>query len=357
MLFLIKSYRRLHWAYPIPNWNNAGKFVETIEEKNDQPNADYNPEFANIEDQAGFDIGGSGIANSNTPSKGTGNEEFDELIETLGYSYDPEQDIFVSRMHPWQRKFVYCRLFDELATVMGMVVDCEPIYFDYNGQKWMIGIWKGQYDMVTGGEIGFYKGIFNINLPGINSGIYYRSVNDDELLPMAFTLKKNGKVLFTRKGKHWWLTGFKLGEFSNPSELSMDISIEFPNEEMRDAFIQGLKEAGYENLDINIEQNLVSFTFDKPRTPQPLSRTRITDWIIQRKNKFLCDEFNRITGEQGTIQDKIRAIEEQSPEIYDKLLTIGSKKPSKEMWGIAIIIAIIVLFLLSDIYSPKIMRK
>ncbi|NLO98202.1 MAG: DUF4474 domain-containing protein, partial [Peptococcaceae bacterium] len=173
MLFLIKSYRRLHWAYTIPNWNNAGKFVETIEEKNDQPNADYNPEFANIEDQAGFDIGGSGIANSNTPSKGTGNEEFDELIETLGYSYDPEQDIFVSRMHPWQRKFGYCRLFDELATVMGMVVDCEPIYFDYNGQKWMIGIWKGQYDMVTGGEIGFYKGIVNINLPGINSGIYY----------------------------------------------------------------------------------------------------------------------------------------------------------------------------------------
>ena len=335
MLFQRMGNNRLRWA----NWENY------------QPEAIYNSEVDDgIELEDNADMNNSELIDfeDNTLSEGTGNEDLDELIEIFGYAYDPEQDIFISRMHPWQRRFGYCRLFDELSSLMGMIIDCEPIYFNYNGKKWMIGIWKGQYDMVTGGEIGLYKGIFNINLPGISSGIYYRSANDDELLPMSFTLKKKGKVLFTREGTHWWLTGFKLGEFSKPSELSMDISIGFPDEIMRDAFIEGLLKAGYRNRDLEINENTVSFTFGKPRTTQPITRTRATDWIIQRKNKFLCDEYLRITGEQCTIQEKVRALEEQSPEIYEKLLTIGSSKPTKELWGIAIIITTLVLYLITQ---------
>jgi len=34
---------------------------------------------------------------------------------------------------------------------------------------------------------------------------------------------------------------------------------------------------------------------DKPRTPQPFTRTKVTDEIIQKKNKLLCDLYNEVT--------------------------------------------------------------
>ncbi len=292
------------------------------------------------------------IETLNVPD-GTGNEELDELIEVAGYSYDPQQDIFISRLHPWQRSIGYCRLFDETASLSGMIIDSEPIHFDYNGRKWMIGIWKGQYDMVTGGEIGLYKGVLNFNIPGISSGLYYRSAGDKELLQMSYTLNKNGKTLFTREGKHWWLTGFKLGEFSQPSELSMDVNITLNNTGMRDAFLAGLRHAGYSDNEISVKGNTVSFTFDVPHTPQPVTRTKATDWVIQKKNKFLCDEFEEITGSHNTIQKKVQAMEEHSPQIYQKFIGVGHKKQSFEILVAAIIVTIIVLYLLSLTIEPE----
>ncbi|NLV88860.1 MAG: DUF4474 domain-containing protein, partial [Tissierellia bacterium] len=40
--------------------------------------------------------------------------------------------------------------------------------------------------------------------------------DDENMLKMRFELFKNHVSLIKRKGKHWWLTGFKLGEFSQP---------------------------------------------------------------------------------------------------------------------------------------------
>jgi hypothetical protein len=324
MFFQRLRFDNIPWALPTQAWQNGRDAVIGVLDK-----------IINT-------------VSANPLPEGTGNEDLDELIEIFGYAYDPEQDIFISRLHPWQRKIGYCRLFDELSPLMGMIIDCEPIYFSYNGKKWLLGLWKGQYDMVTGGEIGLYKGLVNFSIPDLSSAIYYRSAGDDELLSMSFTLKKNGQTLLTRDGTHWWLTGFKLGEFSDPSELSMDASITLANEEMRNAFIQGLKNTGYKREEYTVSGNAVSFTFDVPHTPQPLTRTKFTDWIIQKKNKFLCDEFLRITGSQTTIQEKVRALENQSPEIYQKLLTMGGGKPSLEAGAAAVIIAAIVLYLIAQ---------
>ncbi len=262
----------------------------------------------------------------------TGYDELDKAIETAGYSYDPRQDIFYSNMDPWQRKVGYCRPYDEAAAPLGMIIDCEPIYFEYSGTKWMIGFWKGQYDLVTGGEIGVYTRGLELTIPGIYSGTFYNCASSAELLPMSYTLKKNGNTLFTRKGEHWWLTGFKLGEFSEPSELTMDIKITLNNEIMRDAFLTGLSDAGYSDVELTIARNTVSFTFDIPHTLQPITRTTATDRIIQRKNKLLCDKYQEITGTSEKIQDKIKVVEEQSPEMYEKIVKIGKSKPLYELY-------------------------
>ncbi|MGI5902207.1 MAG: DUF4474 domain-containing protein [Desulfitobacteriia bacterium] len=301
-------------------------------------------------------------------AEGTGYKKFDEIIEIAGYAYDPSQDIFISRLYPWQRNIGYYKLFDTLAPLTGMIFDSEPIYFDYQGERWMIGLWKGQYDLVTGAEIGVYKSLLNF---GAASDLYYRAVSDDELLSLAFTLKKNGQTLFTRKGKHWWLTGFKLGEFSEPSELTMDIEITFPEAGMRDAFVEALRKTGYQDEEITVVGNIVSFTFDEPYTPQPSTRNKISDHINQKKNKFLCDEFNRLTGTHTTVPEKIKALEEiritdiPNLQIFDKSRII-SKFPQFEnlpsssvtnkfyyytAWGVALLLTAIILYLLLRLFG------
>jgi hypothetical protein len=276
-------------------------------------------------------------------TKTANSSELDKLIAFTGYAYDPVQDIFYSTMNPWQRKFGYCRLFDQAAPLTGMIIDSEPIYFEYKGKQWMIGFWKGQYDYVTGGEVGVYTEGFKLKLPGIFSGIFYKSASDDELLDISFTLKKNGKKLFTREGKHWWLTGFKLGEFSEPRELSMDITITLSDEDMCRAFVDGLKKVGYTDRDLTIENNTVTFLFDTPRSPQPATRTRVTDWIIQRKNQLVCNMYQDITGSFTDIRDKLKALEEKSPSIYKRIIMIGRPRLSYEISIASLIIGIILV--------------
>ncbi len=254
------------------------------------------------------------------------NEELDDVFGIAGYDYDPKQDIFYSTVNPWQRKFGYCRLYDEALAPLDMIIDCEPITFSYGGRNWMIEFWKGQYALNTGCEIGFYKEVFNLGIPGLLGSPFYRSVDNKDMMYMAFSLKKKGNELFYREDKHWWLTGFKLGEFSNPSELTMDIGISFKEKDMCYAFIDGLLRAGYPEEEIVKVGNRVYFTFGKPYTEQPITRTRLTDWIVQRKNKIMCAEYRRVTSAYDNIQDKLNVIKKYRPGIYKKAIDVGKSR-------------------------------
>src|SRR5471030_2204142 len=190
----------------------------------------------------------------------------DKGMEIAGYGYDPEQDIFYCNMDAWQRNMGYSRLYDEATAPLGMIVDCEPIYFKYGGKRWLVELWKGQYDLNTGCEVGLYTTEEPVlDIPEVFKYIFYNCVSNEDLLPMSFSLKKNGKIIFSRDDKHWWLSGFKLGEFSEPSELTMDLKITLKDEVMLEAFIEGLKNAGYSEDEIIINGNTVGLVFDKPR--------------------------------------------------------------------------------------------
>jgi hypothetical protein len=259
--------------------------------------------------------------------RGIDENELDEAIEYAGFTYDSEQDIFYSNMNPWQRKFGYCRLYDEAAALWGMIVDCEPIYFEYDGKKWLIEIWKGQYDLTTGCEIGVYttEGP-TLDIPGVFNGTFYNSGSNSDLLHMSCCLQKNNKTLFIREDEHWWLTGFKLGEFSNPSELTMKVTISLKDETMCNLVVKGLKKAGYSDNEIVKAGKQVSFSFTKPKTSQPFTRMKVTDWIIQKKNKHLCKKYQEITGTYNNMQDKLMAIQQKAPKMYSKIINIGKSK-------------------------------
>lgn len=257
----------------------------------------------------------------------TGDEKLDELVEFAGYAYDETQDMFYSIIDAWQREYGYCRLYDEAAAPLGMIMDCEPIYFEYDGKRWLIEFWKGQYDLVTGGEIGIYVAEKDkLNITDVFDNTLYSAVKDEDMLPMIFYLKKKGRVLFVRKARHWWLTGFKLGEFSEPWELTMSLNITLKNEAMRDAFIEGLNKAGYSNKEIAINGNTVALRFKEPHSPQPVTRIPETDKIIQKKNKLLCEKYQEITAPYDKVPDKIKAVQEIAPEIYKKIINMGKGK-------------------------------
>jgi hypothetical protein len=260
-----------------------------------------------------------------TKAKGTGNDALDQLLDSFGYAYDAKQDIFYSTLDAWQRDFGYFRLYDEAAALFSMIMDCEPIYFSYAGKRWLIQFWKGQYGITTGCEVGVYNTTQpDLHIPGIFKGPFFHSVDDENLLHISCTLYKNGEPLFCRKDVHWWVTGFILGAFSEPSDLMADIEITLKDTTMRNAFLEGLMEAGYHQDELLVNENTVCLTFAEPRTPQPFTRNPISDTVVQARNKLLAEMYRQITAPFTDIVDKFQALEEKAPELT---AMIGKNRP------------------------------
>lgn len=255
-------------------------------------------------------------------------EALKDVIDTAGYAYNPDKDIFFSTMEAWQRKMGYCRLYDEATAPLSMIIDCEPFYFSYGGKRWLIELWKGQYGMTTGCEVGIYTSKWpDLNIPNVFNGTFYTCANDNETMYMQFYLKKNGETILSRKNRHWWLTGFKLGEFSETSELVLDVYITFKNRRMRKAFVESVLRTGYTTDEYEIRGNVVALRFDKPHTRQPFSRTIARERIMQKRNKMYCDLYQGITNDYSNTAEKINAVKTQSPELYKEIFNIGKTLP------------------------------
>jgi len=252
--------------------------------------------------------------------------ELNKAIEFTGFAYDPQQNIFYSTHNCWQRKFGYCRLYDEGAIAFHMVIDCEPFYFDYGGKHWLIELWKGQYGMTTGGEIGIYYREDDGKDLGNWTGWHYKSVPDSEYIDMYQILYKNGKPLYTRHERHWWLTGFVLGEFSYPHELTMIARLTLNSYGMRDAFLQALRNKGYQPHEYRVKGLSVAIQFTKPYSPQPYSRNRVTTFFVQRANRMKCNLYRKITGPYNNIIEKMNALRKENDELFRYALTLGKQR-------------------------------
>jgi Domain of unknown function (DUF4474) len=231
-------------------------------------------------------------------------------VVTAGFSYDPQQDFIFSRMDALQRQFGYAYGYDDSIFLINAVIDCEPIFFEFAGKTWMIELWKGQYGVMTGCEIGVYNRSPNNSPPyalldrflgkrehdpNPSHNLFFDCASDSELLKMSFTLKRRGQKLFSRgPEKHWWLTGFKWGELSDPDDLSMDIGIWFANWEMSSAFRNALVDLKYGyNL---IGGSSVAFMFDWPKTFQPRGdpARKAELAAVNSSNRGLVSRYNKL---------------------------------------------------------------
>ncbi len=164
-----------------------------------------------------------------------------QILNACGFEYDEKQGIYYSSVNPWQKGFGFNLIYDMSAPLAGMYYATERIYFQYDNKDWMIQIWKGQYGMTAGAEIGVYNKTDKI--------MQYDCVSEDEFLEMSFVLYNQGEKMFERgPEKHWWLTGFKIMNVGVPILLDMDMTIKFPTKSMADAFEAGLKKANRDNL-------------------------------------------------------------------------------------------------------------
>jgi hypothetical protein len=239
------------------------------------------------------------------------NSPLAHAVVTAGFFYDPQQDIIFSRKDALQRKLGYAYGYDDYAYLISAEIDCEPIFFDYRGKTWMIELWKGQYGLMTGCEIGIYNRSLKDSPPyyrfldtvigkrpddqNPTHNLFFDCAGDDELLNMSFTLRRKGQKLLSRGPEnHWWLTGFKWGELSSPDDLSMEVQIKFPNAEIEEAFRQALIALKY-GFNV-IGGDSVRFTFDQPKTFQPRRDLNKQAWFVQvrRMNGDIVSTYKQL---------------------------------------------------------------
>ncbi len=164
-----------------------------------------------------------------------------QILNACGFEYDEKQGIYYSSVNPWQKNFGFNVIYDMAAPMAGMYYATERIYFQYDNKDWMIQLWKGQYGITAGGEMGVYNKTDKI--------MQYDCVSEDEFLEMSFDFYNQGEYVFSRgPEKHWWLTGFKIFNAGVPILIDLDMTLKFPTKSMADAFEIGLKKAAKDNL-------------------------------------------------------------------------------------------------------------
>ena len=158
----------------------------------------------------------------------------------IGFDFDSKQGIFYNPKYPWQRNFGFCEIYDVCAPITMMFYDTQRYKFDYEGKNWMIQVWKGQYGITSGAEIGVYT-----KSPD-NPVEFYSCASDEDCLKMSFDLYKKGELFFHREDEsHWWLTGFAPLTATSAADFDMKASITCKSTEMAKALAGALEDNGY----------------------------------------------------------------------------------------------------------------
>lgn len=244
-----------------------------------------------------------------------------ELVQPFGFEYLLSQDIFTSCPDAWQRDYGYCWLYDTHADLFNMVFDCEPVYFDYDGCTWLIEFWKGQYGINIGAEIGIYKADSYVS-PIHRKTTLFHTIPDEEMPLFELTLYKGLIPLYRIARRHWWLTGFCMGQYTEPELLRLKADITFPSSEMRCAFLQGLQQAGYSYQNLCTCGQQISFDYSVPHMPQPRKAHRIRSAFAQWKNRLFLKLYCHVTKHLCLTMDKLLYLYEYLPFAFRHMMCI-----------------------------------
>lgn len=187
----------------------------------------------------------------------------------IGYLYDFEGQYFYTASDPWQRNFGFSPIYDVGAQFATMIYTTKRFYFSWNNLDWMIQVWKGDYGIVIGAEVGVYT-----KVPGSGVAGFYECAEDENCLNMSMVVKLDDTKIIDRSyGSYWWCTGFILQNPLNPylqpwetwlqgsvctDRMTMIARITLKDEKMRDGFRAALEK---ENVPYVYSGNDVIFTW------------------------------------------------------------------------------------------------
>lgn len=236
-------------------------------------------------------------------------EILDSLAETLGYCYDPHQDIFATRLDAPQKLFGYTRFYDLSAPYFNMVFDYETIYFDYNARTWLIEMWKGQYGINSGCELGIYYADEVVPPKDYNSTLF-QSVDSKDMLELSLKLNRYSDKKHTQnaklgsmQNKHWWLTIFKMGTFTKPKDLYVNTSIHFKDYSMMYAFLNSFEKT-LPHVPFHVNGLTVFFTFDHSKRQYSFFKRMIRTMALTAC-RIYCKWFHYLTRPFSNSGDKL----------------------------------------------------
>ena len=256
-------------------------------------------------------------------------ELLDEILEPFGYYYVCDQDLISTRNDAWQRQAGYTAFFDRAALALYMVFDALPIYFDYCGRTWLIELWKGQYGINAGAEVGIYHAD-RLLTPEEYAAAHFQAVSDSERLPVTFDLFRGEKLLATMSHTTWWLTAFLVGIFTKPSHLTLEVTIGFPCTEMQNQFLEALDRISRENESLQFSccchgmQTHIRYSCGCPASPVCPERIswfrRLRTRWVQLCNRFMCRMYRCITRPFDCTLDRILFLYELLPFTLRRML-------------------------------------
>lgn len=158
-------------------------------------------------------------------------------IVDIGYNFSiPELLVYVP-VNVWMRDFGFCLAYDLFSYATPLFFyETRRFKFEYDGLEWMIQVWKGNYLISNGAEIGIYsreKGSF---------GTYYDCADDEQMLEMSMQLYHGEDLLFERAPElHWWMTGFQISNtLYTANSMTLKFSMTMKDEEMLNAFCESV---------------------------------------------------------------------------------------------------------------------
>lgn len=256
----------------------------------------------------------------------------DHLAEPLGYTYDAGQDIFATRHDAPQKLFGYTSFFDLSAPYFNMIYDYETIYFNYNNRTWLIEMWKGQYGINTGCELGIYYAD-TIVPPKDYSTAHFEAVQPRDMPEISLKLNsytakgyRQPVRLACHRDRHWWLTIFKMGHFTRPQNLFVNTSIRFRDCHMMHQFLESFRTT-LPDVPYNVNRQTVYFTFNQSTRRYPLFK-RIVRCASLYCCRMYCKWFRSITRPFADSGEKILYLYYYLPFVIRRIFSPNKKHPT-----------------------------
>lgn len=178
----------------------------------------------------------------------------------IGFDFTVGECLVSAPIYCWMRSFGFCIEYDFLCYILPVYrYNTRRFKFDYQDKEWMIQMWKGNYLITNGGEVGMYnreKGSF---------GSYYDTAEDSQMIPMTLKIKHGEDVLVEASQIHWWINGFRLANNNlyHPKALTLEATMQVYDEEFLNAFTAAIDKNIYHDVTYTVdkETNTISLVW------------------------------------------------------------------------------------------------